>query len=171
MLRKFLPLGAMAAALTFAPALASAQAEPGPSDAAAAPQSELQQISARLTQIQQRAMQDPQIKSASEELNTSIQAAMARLDAGYPALAQRAETLRTDVAAAQEAEDNARLHELADEARQLQAGIAAAREKAMADPQVNEQVEAFKVRLFEKMVEIEPEAQTLVNRLTELNGG
>lgn len=179
MLRKILPFGAFAAALVVAPSSLAAQAEPaaqaaGTAEAAAAqpaPPSELQQVTARLGQIQQRAMQDPQIQSASQELNATIQAAMGRLDANYATMAERAVTLKADVAAAQAAEDNARLHELAAEAKELQAGIAAARDKAMADPEVKEKVEAFKVRLFEKMVELDPEAQTLVQRLTELNGG
>lgn len=157
--------------LALAPVAAWSQTEsaaPPPGDTLDARQREIRQITARLTQLQQQASQDPAVKAAQDSLNALVQGTMARLDPSYTTLAQRAQALPADVAAAQAASDNARLHELAEEAKQLQQSIASVQARAMQDAAVREQVGAYRVKLFTRMVEIDPEAQKLADRLGEL---
>lgn len=169
-------LGGLAVALGLAalPATAQAQAAaaaPAGADAApmeapaAAPAIDVQAITARIQAAQQAALQDPALSAANRAIGTLINATLPKVEPNYPAYAARAQTLKTDVAAAQAASDNAKLHELAAEATQLQANIAAAQEKAKNDPEVVAKLEAFKVDLFTKMVEIDPEVQDLVKQL------
>ena len=94
-----------------------------------------------------------------------------KVDPNYPAYAARAATLKTDVAAAQAAQDNARLNDLAEEAKQLQANVAAAQARAREDAAVKAKLDDYKVKLFTKMVEIDPAVQELVAQLEELQKG
>jgi hypothetical protein len=170
MLSKILRASVFTVALAAAPAYLSAQeAAPAaaPESGAAAP-SELQQIQARLTQLQQQALQDPSIKTAQGEILAAIQEAAGRVDPGYAGYAQRAQSLPADVAAAQAASDNAKLKLLADEAKQLQQNIAAAQAKAREDAAVKAKLQEYTVKLFTKMVELDPEAQKLADRMAEL---
>lgn len=164
-----------AAALAF-PVAASAQETPAPQPAPAQPapaapaQDELTQIQQRLGALQQQAMQDPAIKAASEALSAEVQAAMARLDPAAAEKAARAQALQADVAAARAAADNAKLNQLATEARELQAYFAQLQPRALALPEIQEKRKAFTELLFAKMTEIDPQAQALVTRLNELRG-
>lgn len=170
MLSKILRASLFTLALTAVPAYLSAQesATPAAPESGAAAPSEAEQIQARLTQLQQQALQDASIKAAQGEILTAIQEAAGRVDPGYAGYAQRAQTLPADVAAAQAAKDNAKLKLLAEEAKQLQQSIAAAQAKAREDAAVKAKLDEYKVKLFTKMVEIDPQAQKLADRLGEL---
>lgn len=170
MLSKILRAGVVTAAIVVVPSQLVGQESPAapaaPEAAApAAAPTEAEQIQARLGRLQQQALQDPAIQAAYADIN----ATMETVDPEFKALAERAETLKADVAAAQAAQDNARLHELADEAKTLQQNIVTSRARVMANPEVQKKMEEFKVKLFGKMQELDPEAQNLVNRLTELS--
>jgi hypothetical protein len=182
MLKNILRTGTVAAALAVVPSLVVAQQPtpaPAPADSAApqAPQAapadtgspaELQQVSAQLEAIQARAMQDPQIQAANAELTAVVTAAIEKSDPNAHAALERAKTIKADVAAAQAAQDNDKLQALATEAQQLQQTVSAAQQKAMADPEVQKKMGDFKTQLFKKMVEIDPQAQQLVARLSAL---
>jgi len=156
----------LAMALLAAPVGLAAQEAP----AEPQQQTEAQQIQSRLQEIQARALQDPALVAAQDSIGTELVATMERVDPSYKAQAERAETLKSEVAAAQEAKDNAKLNQLAAEATQLQQGLAAARERAMQDPQMAARIKAFQERIVAKMVEVDPETQTLLGRLQEMNG-
>lgn len=167
---KTLRPGFLALALMALPAgLAAQEAPAAPEQQAPAP-TEAQQIQARLQEIQARALQDPALQAAQDSVGTEITATMERVDPTFKAQAERATALRAEVAAAQQAGDNAKLNQLAAEAEQLQQGFASARQRAMQDPQLAERIQAFQQRIVARMVEVEPETQTLLARLQELNG-
>lgn len=139
-------------------------------DASAAPDAHpatAEQLVARIQAIQAQALQDPELRAANRAIAELIAETLPRVDADYPKYAERAQTIRVDVAAAQEAADNARLTELAEETKELQAKVAAAQERAREDPAVRAELEAFRTRLFAKMLEIEPTVQALVAQLEE----
>jgi hypothetical protein len=158
----------LAAAALSLPAHVAAQDE-SPAAEQAAPQ-DAAQIQARLQQIQQRALQDPELQAAQEEIGQAVVATMARVDPAFTTRSERAQAMTADIAAAQEAGDNARLHELNAEAQELQAAFAAARAQAMQDPELQASLQAYQARVVAKMVEIEPETEQLLARLSELNG-
>jgi hypothetical protein len=166
----FVPVGLQAQAATeTAPAAAPAQA---PAEAAAAPAqgpvASAATIAARIQAVQRQAMQDPALTAANREISTMITAALPRVEPNYATYAARAQSIQADVTAAREASDNAKLNALAEETKQLQANITAAQEKAKADPAVKQKLDEFKVKLFTKMVQIDPQVQELVKQLEAL---
>jgi hypothetical protein len=132
-------------------------------------QAEIQQITARLGQIQQQAMQDPEIKAANDQLTQLMESKMA-LDPASKQTLEQAKQYQADVAAAQAAGDNEKLTQLAEMGKLIQQGMQVAQTKVLSDPEVQKQMDAFKQQVYKKMVEIDPEAEKLVARLTELNG-
>jgi hypothetical protein len=161
--------GLITAALAVAPTLlvaqeaASGAAAPAAAAPAAAP-TEAEQITARLAKLQQQAAQDPKVLAAYAGITTATEAAVPE----YRVIAERAGTIRADIAAAQAAKDNVKLRALATEAGELQAKAQTARAAANANAEVQAKTLAYRTVLFKKMVEIDPEAQKLVARLAEL---
>jgi hypothetical protein len=138
-------------------------------DAAPAPAAnEAAQIQARLQQIQARAVQDPELQAAQAALGEEVVATMARLDPAFTARSERARAMQADIAAAQEAQDNERLHALAAEAEEIQAAFNAARARAMEDEQLQASIKAYQDRVVAKMIELDAETEALLARLNEL---
>ena len=157
----------LAAALLAAPAAAQ---EPQP--APAPPATEAAQLRQKIGQLQQQALNDPALEGVQDSVNTAVQEAMARLDPAATAKSARAAALAQEVEAARAAGDNARLNQLADEATQLKAYFDNLRPRAMEDAQVKAARQVYLARVFERMKQIDPNAQQYVDRLGELaNGG
>jgi hypothetical protein len=152
----------IALALLVLPAVAVAQ---GPSE------QEAVQIQLRLMQTQQQAMQDPGVQTAYEELTEHLLTAMERVDPSVGDKAARAETLQAEAIAAQQADDDQRLQQLAAEAEQLQTEFAVLQQQAMQDPELQASMVNFQDRVVAKMTEIDPETPQLLARLEELHGG
>ncbi|HET7232329.1 MAG TPA: hypothetical protein VFJ16_20145, partial [Longimicrobium sp.] len=164
-----------AAALALPAAAAAQQTTPAPAQPAApaqaAPANEAAQLQQKLGALQQRAMQDPSLKAATDSFNAVVQAGMARLDPQAPAKVARAAAISGDVTAARAASDNARLNQLATEANELQAYFTGLRQRAIVLPEVATARQAYVARLFEKMKEYDPQAQSYVDRLNQLSTG
>lgn len=168
---KTLRPGFIALALVALPAGLAAQEAPAAAEQQAPAQTEQQQIQARLQAIQARALQEPALQAAQDSIGSLLTATMERVDPTFKAQAARAEALKAEVAAAQQAGDNAKLNQLAAEAEQLQQGFAASRQRALQDPQMAAAIQAFQQRIVARMVELDPETQALLARLQELKGG
>ncbi len=139
--------------------------EPG-----AAAQQEAQGLVQRLGRLQQQALQDPKVKAANDSLSAYLDKRMTEIEPGYPALMEKAKSFQANAAAAQSAGDTAKLQQLAAEGANLQAGILAARQKALRDPGVQQHAAAFQHTLLAKMAELDPESPKLLQRLNELSG-
>lgn len=157
----------VAAALFAAPAAGYAQ-EGQPATASAAEAGEAAQLRQRIAQLHQQALTDPSVKPVQDSLNTAIQDAMARLDPAAPGKAARATSLNQEVEAARAAGDNAKLNQLADEATQLKAYFDNLRPRAMEDARVQAARQVYLARVFERMKQIDPNAQQYVDRLNAL---
>jgi len=162
----------LAVAALALPAAAHAQTTPAPAPAAPAPAAdEATQLRQKLSALQQQAMQDPALKPAQDSFTTVVNAAMARLDPQAPAKLARAQSINADISAAQAANDNAKLNQLATEATALQSYFASLRPRANADPQVVAAKQVWLARLLERMKQIDPNTQQYVDRLTQLSQG
>jgi hypothetical protein len=161
--------GQSAAQTAQAPAAPAAPVLAGTPTPPPAP-SRLQQVTSQIAAAQKRALQDPELQAASREINALITSTASRIDPGYAGYAQRAVALKQDVAAAQAAQDNDKLWALADEAKQLQAKISAAQDAAREDAAVKAKLDAYKVKLFDKMVQLDPKVKDLVKELETLQG-
>ena len=174
-MQKTTRLALLAAAALALPAAARAQATPAPAPAAppaqAAPADEAAQLRQKIGALQQQALQDPALKPAQDSFNVVLSAAMGRLDPAAPAKLARAQAINGEVEAARAANDNAKLNQLATEATGLQQYFATLQPRAMQDPQVQAARQVWLGRLFEKMKQIDPNAQQYVDRLTQLSQG
>lgn len=157
-----------AAAMAF-PVAASAQTTPAP--APAAPANEAAQLQQKLGALQQRAMQDPSLKAATDSFNAVVRTGMTKVDPQAAAKLARAEAIPAELEAARAANDNAKLTALAAESVQLQSYFTATRQRAIELPEVQTARQAYVARLFEKMKEYDPQAQSYVDRLTQLQSG
>lgn len=130
---------------------------------------ELQQIQAQLEPIQAEALQDPEILAEQQTLGEEIQAAMAELDPSTPDRMARLQELVTEAQAAQAAQDAEAVQVLMTEAQGIQARLQEAQAQALERPEIAPRVEAFQKQLQAKMVEIDPEAEPLIQRAADLD--
>jgi hypothetical protein len=130
---------------------------------------EIEQIHARLEPVQDRALADPAIREEREALSGTIASAIERLDPGLAEHLERYSALEGEVAEAQAAGDQARIREIFDEAAIIERRYEAAQASALSQPEVAVRVQRFQARLLAKMTELEPQAESLVERLEELD--
>jgi hypothetical protein len=160
-----------AAAALALPAAAAAQTTPSTPPAQAAPANEAAQLQQKIGALQQRALQDPSLKAATDSFNAVLNAGMAAIDPQATAKAARAHAIEGEVAAARAANDNVKLNQLATEANELQAYFQGLQPRALARPEVQAARQAWLGRVFAKMKELDPNAQSYVDRLTQLQSG
>lgn len=129
---------------------------------------ELEQLHGRLQELQEQALQDPQIGAAQMELGNMIKQAMEKAD---PALAKnisRMQAMETEAAAAQQKGDVARLQQLGAEAQQIERQFALAQQKVLQQPEIASRVATFQQSLERKMVALNPDTEKLIVRFREL---
>jgi chromosome segregation ATPase len=129
---------------------------------------EMQQVHTQLEGLQQQALQDPQLSAAQEELGEEIKVAMERIDPQMEQRLSRIEALEGEAASAHQAGNGERLQELMAEAQQIQQHFMNVQQQALEQPQIATKVDAFQTRLERRMVEMNPEAEGLINRFREL---
>lgn len=130
---------------------------------------ELQQLQARLQPIHQEALRHPELQAARAELTAKIGAAMTEADPSTPERMARLQTLIDRGKAAEAAQDEAALNEIAAEAREIEQRLQAAQLAAIQRPDIAPGIEAFQEKLMERMLEVDPEAAALIERARELD--
>ena len=162
---------AMAAAAPLAaqqePVGAQQQATPAPAQVQAWAQ-EAQQIGRRLAAVQQQALSDPELARERDELTARVEQAMAEIDPALQRDMAGATELEPMLEAAQQAGDTARMQEVLNQARELEARFVTAQETALADPELSRVVLAFNERMRARMTELEPQTPELLDRLMEI---
>jgi cell fate (sporulation/competence/biofilm development) regulator YlbF (YheA/YmcA/DUF963 family) len=131
---------------------------------------ELQQVHLQLEEIQMQALQDPQLSAAQEQLGEEIRQAMESHDPTMKDRMARVQALETEAANAHQAGDHDRLQLLMTEAQQLEEHFMAVQHHVLEEPAIATKVTAFQTQLERKMVEVDPDAQTLITRFRELEG-
>lgn len=129
---------------------------------------EIEQLHGRLQDIQEQALQDPQINAAQTGLGNLIKQAMEKSD---PALVKgfaRMQAMETEAAAAQQKGDTGKLQQLGAEAQQIEKQFAAAQQKVLQQPEIASRVAAFQQALERKMLSINPDTEKLIARFQEL---
>jgi hypothetical protein len=174
-----LAIAALPAALAAQQRAPSAQRAAAPGTAALTPAQreaqgwyrELMQIGQRLQAAQLRAMQDPQLKTAQEQLGRDFKAAMIKVDPTLANVDARARAMEAEAKQAQQAGDRARMARLTQEAQQIQVKVMNAQQRALRDnPALATRARSFEEQLRRKMVQVEPQTMTLVSRGQELQG-
>lgn len=166
----------LALTLLAAPAALAAQEAPAAAPATgeqAAIQglvAELQQIHQQLQALQERALQDSSLTAAQEALGANIKAAMNQADPSLEQGMEKMKSLETEFLAAQQANDTTKQVAISQEAGKIQERFVAAQQAVMAKPELVAQVQAFQGQLEAKMIQIDPNAQQLINRFRAIEG-
>lgn len=172
---------ALAAVVSIVPLAAAAQVRPMatevPRSRAAAPAAresvsswygELQGISGHLQRVHDRALQDPALAQARDQLTTAVRRAMDAADPELPRLAARVQRMPADIAAARQRGDNDRIPELERELAQIQARFMRVRADVLRQPDIARQAHAYEERLRRRMIQLEPLTENLLARSGEL---
>jgi hypothetical protein len=126
---------------------------------------EAQEIQQRLQPIQQQAMEDEELSRQLQAVQQQVEAAMREES---PDLFQRMEELEAEFMVAQEAGDQERAQELGMEAQGVEMELQNVQQSVLDRPDIREPVEAFEEAQRERMLEIDPEAADLLDRMDEI---
>lgn len=129
---------------------------------------ELERIHERLEKIQGAALEDPELNAAQLELGSMIKQAMERVDPGMQKRLERLAAMEQEAAAAQQSGDRARILQLGAEARDIERQFAQVQRRVMREPEVVAEVTAFQQKLEAGMLQVSPQADSLLTRLREL---
>jgi chaperonin cofactor prefoldin len=175
--KKTLRASVLAAAALAAPITIAAQ-QPAPAPAAEPQQElqqelqswvvELQQIQAKLAEIQAKALEDAQLQASQEAIGAEVKASMEKLDPALAGSVERVQALEEEAAKAQQSGDQAKLQQLAAEAQGIEARFMEAQAKALEQPELANKIESFQSSLEKKMAEVDPQAPALIQRYKEL---
>jgi hypothetical protein len=129
---------------------------------------EIQQIHLRLGQLQEQALQDPELSARRDSLGMRIRVAMETIDPALPQQMGRIEEMEGQAAAAEARSDQAALEQLNAEAAQIQQRFLAAQQQALQQPALAAEVAAFQTMLEQKILAVDPAAPQLLARFQEL---
>lgn len=158
-----------AMACVLVPAAASAQQQPAPpSPEVQQLLVEKQQLETRLGEIQEQALEDETLREQQTTLTNTVRGAMIEADPTMQQKLERIEAIMDEARTAQTAGDVERIAALTAEAETLQPEIREAQARALAIPEIEQQVDAFQLALRTRMEELDPEASQLFDRLEEV---
>lgn len=113
-------------------------------------------------------MQDPELQAEQEEVSLQVRTAMLEADPTLETQALRMQELHAEVQEAQAEGDADRLGVLMGEVDEIQQNVSATQAEVMEQPEIADRVEAFQTRVHARMIEEDPEAETLLQRLHEI---
>jgi hypothetical protein len=166
-MRNVTRLAAAAALTLLVPAALAAQQQAPPPEVQEIIQ-EAQQLQQQLQPIQLRALEDSALRAHQERVGETIRAAMLAADPAVGEALERFEALMAEARAAQAAGDAQRIAALSAEAQPLEPRIAAAQQQAVAQPSVQAELAAFQTAMRDRMIELDPAAGPLLERLAAL---
>ena len=166
-------LALLAGAPAFAQELPGADAPaPGPTeDAATSPeqiQVELMAVQQRLVEIEQAALEDPELDTARTELEGQVEAALQEADPEFDDKVERMEELGEEIQQAQQSGDAEAMQGLVSEGQTLEQDLMATHTRVTEGEPLASQIESFRERVMAKMVEVDPEAKELMERAETL---
>lgn len=130
---------------------------------------EFQEKQARLQEVQIQALEESdELQEEQAELQEKVETAMTEIDPQFEERIERMEEIRAEAAEAQGAEDEEAMASLVTEAQQLQASMAQTRDQALGREDIQAEISTFQDKLLEEMVRLDPEVETVIERLEEL---
>ncbi len=130
---------------------------------------EFQEMQQRFMQIQSQVLQmNPELQERQAAIGDLVNEAMAELNPAAEEQVSRLQQLEQEAAMAQQEEDMERLQELINEAQGLQAELQAAQAQALEQDHVQQEIDSFQDDLLDEMIEMDPEAGQILDRLDEL---
>lgn len=129
---------------------------------------ELQQLHVQLTELQEKALQDPQLAAQRDSLGAHIRAEMESIDPELPAKMSRIPQMEAEAAAAEAQNDETKLAALRTEAQQIEQQFLSAQQQALQKPELAAELSAFQSALEARILQADPEAPKLMARFQEL---
>lgn len=129
---------------------------------------EVQEIQGQLMELREEAMKDEKLQREEAELQQTVTAAMREIDPRVEEKLARSSEIQQEMRTAQEEGDQQKVGALIQEAQAIETDLRAAQERVMAHQEVQEAVESFREGLFDRMRELDPEADGLIRRAEEL---
>jgi len=129
---------------------------------------EMRQIQQQIAQIQQKAMQDSAIRAEQMDLQQTIEKKMNDIDGKTSERSDRIGQLQAAMQKARTDQDTAKMRSLVTEFRQVQGKLQQTQGKAMQDSAIQAQLQAFRSDVISQMNDVDPKADSLINRLQEL---
>lgn len=129
---------------------------------------EIQQINQQLRQVQQQALQDSALQARQLELQEMIGAAARDEDPEYSEKEDRLNEIQREMQQAQQEQDTTQLRSLMMEGQQLRQDVNQTQQQIIQRDSIQQQIETFQDRMEQKMIEIDPEAEQLLERRDSL---
>jgi hypothetical protein len=129
---------------------------------------EIQQIHVQLAELQERALQDPDLAARRDSLGNHIRVAMETIDPSLSQSMGRIEEMERQAAEAEAQSDSAKLTQLRGEAQQIEQQFIDAQQQALQLPDLAAEVTAFQQLLQEKILATSADAPRLLARFQEL---
>lgn len=130
---------------------------------------EIQEIHERLSTLQERALQDPELAARQDSLGNHIRVAMETIDPSLAESMSRIEEMERQAAEAEARNDEAKLTELRAEAQRIEEQFVSAQQQALQRPDLAAEFLEFQTLLEQKILAADPEAPRLLARFQELN--
>lgn len=126
---------------------------------------EIQQIQQKLEPIQREALQDETLARQLEAIQHRVETSMR--EEGTE-LFGRIDSFQTEMAEAEAADDQERIQSLMIEAHSIQQEVQALQAAVLRRPEISEPLADFEAAHRARMIEIDPEAEPLLERVDEL---
>lgn len=127
-------------------------------------QQELRSVRKQLRGIRQKALQDSAIEEQRMALSQTVRGAMSQLDPNYTAKEDTLNALQRRLKQAQQNQDTAQLRSLMSRGRKVQQQVRRLRDSVTQRDSIAEQIDVFRDNLIQKMTEIDPQAEQLIQR-------
>lgn len=129
---------------------------------------ELRRIQKQLRGLRDKALEDTALDRQLQELRTMIDQAMREMSPEAGKRIDRLDSIRGELESARAEGDTARLRSLVREGRKLRQALQSVRSKAMQREEVSAALEDFRSALRERMREVDPSADSLMDRMDTL---
>lgn len=129
---------------------------------------EIQQIHVQLSQLQEVALQDPELAARRDSLGEHIRVAMEEIDPSLSENMTRIQEMEEQAAQAQARSDDATLTQLRAEAQLIEQQFLSVQDQALQQPQLAAELSTFQTLLQEKILTASPDAPRLLARFQEL---
>ncbi|TVP77214.1 MAG: hypothetical protein EA352_04125 [Gemmatimonadales bacterium] len=144
---------------------AQQQGQPQMDEEMMALMTEAQELQQRIAPVQDEAMQDEELAARLTEIQQKVESAM---DEEAPELMARMDELESEFMTAQEAGDQERQEELGMEFQQLQMELQTTQQSVLEREDIQADIQTFEDMQRERMIEIDPEAGEILDRIEEI---
>lgn len=129
---------------------------------------EIQQVDQQLQQIRQQALQDSALQARQLELQELIGAAARSEDPEYKKKEDRLNEIQKEMQQAQQSQDTAQIRSLMMEGQKLQRDVSQTQRQVAQRDSIDAEIQDFREQMEQKMVEIDPGAEELLERRDSL---